>query len=85
MVKPAANSRHTGQAATALLRQAFELRRDWTPAQLRTHCGLTRYQAKAALRRLLEDGCIQVSGRTRGAIYRRVRLTECADVQRIYA
>lgn len=56
-------------AAKGLLKQAFDNGTRWTPAQLARELHLSRYQVKTALKRLVSEGAVAVSGRTRGAVY----------------
>lgn len=61
--------RQSIQTSTALIRDAFANQGTWTPKQLRQRFGITQHQTKAALRRLVADGYLIVSGKTRGAEY----------------
>lgn len=61
--------RQSFQKSTALIMEAFSKQGTWRPRQLCRDLGLTTYQTKTALRRLVDDGYLTVGGRTRGAVY----------------
>jgi len=61
--------RQSLQTSTAQIREAFSYQATWSPSRLGRHLSLTNYQLKTALRRLVDDGYLTVSGRTRGAVY----------------
>jgi hypothetical protein len=69
------NSRH----ALLKVREAFEERRSWAPAELRARLSLTRYQTKEALRQLVVGGYLNVLGKTRTTVYTLAQAGE-ADV-----
>ncbi len=61
--------RQSIRKSIALIRTAFADQHTWSPSSLRQRLRLTHHQTKAALRCLVDDGYLTVSGRTRGALY----------------
>lgn len=67
--RPVLPARQTSAAALRLIREAFQAKGCWTPADLRQQLGLTGYQTKRALRQLASDGYLVATGKTRSAVY----------------
>jgi predicted HTH transcriptional regulator len=64
-----------------MLRKRFLECATWTPHDLKARTGLTKYQIKRGLSRLVQQRIVMKEGATRSALYRVVQ----TEVSRAYA